>query len=732
MALGLLAATSAPERIMRIGPSQLSVPPAATLATPTHATPSAPMNVPHLPGGNQPPGTRPRRRAATLPPLVPLPDSAMTGKQALVALDGEFSEQRLAEVQARQVTVQAAQSTLSKHLAQAGTARKRDSIAERFAAGTLQPVYLDSAAFAAMARGLPGRARAAASPVLVDAEHGRIIFDLKRAFAPGDTFSDAALTALSKVLDLPGQGLNNPDWLVPAPPSRAARRKTVQIPQYRGHQIPTQDGGAGFYKPDDHRLLEGKNKEVQEHLKTIVHENYLRADSTKAIGKDVMVHRGLYDLRHGIPENSLSAIDNAYAQGYRTLELDVGVSADGVPMLFHDFTVGRTLDHPDNRLMADMPYAELRDQPLVIRNPVDGNFVKTDQRLVSIDQVLRHVMGTKPGMSIVLDCKEHMPEDVALMLLSQPQMLPFTAIKVYSSAYKGGFDQLFSNLCKRLQINPLHSSDEPRRRKLRNDLSKIKVVPILAQPHIENPQMRSAFPGDDSVSGLADTATGWMQSWNGMHPVIAEAMVAHPDSKAGKAMQETNARLQQPGSGYEDAAFSAAYRFEDFSVAKSDGERQYFTWGIFGEINPVAEDGFEPKRGTAGAFRDQGDSVLTDEPNEEVLALRENRTLPRGHTGVEVNTPPGTVIDTQRDAALATLRRQEFTARQQQSLDKPSIDAVREGARLDRGAAAQLRPEARAAIDKRAETLGLLTEHYRGAPVSHYLNEQAKNAEPDE
>ncbi|MCC8533874.1 type III secretion system effector avirulence protein AvrBs2 [Xanthomonas phaseoli] len=730
MPRALLAARRIFEVIMRIGPLQPSVAHTAAPALPTHTTAISPTQVPHMPGNTPPLRERPRRRAGNMPPLVPLNGSAMTGRPALVALDSEFSEQRLAEVQARQITVQTLQTKLATHLAQAGTAPKPDSIAARFAAGTLEPVYLDTAAFNAMSRGLPARARAAAGPVLIDAQQGRIIFNLQRAFAPGDTFSDAALAALGKQLNLSGHGLATPDWLQPAA-GTPGRRKALMVPKYRGHQIPAQDGGAGFYKPDDHRLLEGKTKQMQEHLKTTVHANYLRADSTRAIGKDVMVHRGLYDFHHGIPENSLSAIDNAYAKGYRTVELDVEVSADGVPMLLHDFTVGRTLDLPDNRLVADVPYAELRDQPIVIRNPVDGNFVKTDQRLPSIDQVLRHVSGTKPGMSVVLDCKETTPEDVALMLLSQPQVLPFTAIKLYSSAYKGGFDQLFANLCKRLQINPLHSSDEPRRRKLRNDLSKIKVVPILDQSHLENPEMRAVFPGSDSVSGLADTATGWMQSWNGMHPVIAEAMVAHPDSNAGKAMQEARARLRQPGSGYEEAAFSAAYRFEDFSVAKSDGEREYFTWGIFGEINLVPDDGFQPKRGTAGAFRDQGESVLTDEPNEEVLALREDRTLPRGHTGVELNAPPGTTIDTKRDAALANLRRQEFAAKQR-TLDKQSVDAVREGARLDRGAAAQLTPEARAAIDTRAESLGMLTERYRGAPVSHYLNEQAKGAKLEE
>lgn len=141
---------------MRIALLQPAATPTTALATPAHTSAITPMEVPQPPGGNPPLRARPRRQAAVLPPLVPLDDSAMTGKQALVALDGEFSEQRLAEVQAHQITLQAAQSALAKQLPQATPAPRPDSIAARFAAGTLQPVYLDTAAFDEMTASLPG------------------------------------------------------------------------------------------------------------------------------------------------------------------------------------------------------------------------------------------------------------------------------------------------------------------------------------------------------------------------------------------------------------------------------------------------------------------------------------------------------------------------------------------------------------------------------------------------
>ncbi len=51
-----------------------------------------------------------------------------------------------------------------------------------------------------------------------------------------------------------------------------------------------------------------------------------------------MAHRGLHGA--GIPENSLAAFEAAVAAGF-AIELDARVSADGVPMVFHDETLDR-------------------------------------------------------------------------------------------------------------------------------------------------------------------------------------------------------------------------------------------------------------------------------------------------------------------------------------------------------------------------------------------------------
>ncbi|MGQ3469546.1 type III secretion system effector avirulence protein AvrBs2, partial [Xanthomonas campestris] len=60
------------------------------------------------------------------------------------------------------------------------------------------------------------------------------------------------------------------------------------------------------------------------------------------------------------------------------------------------------------------------------------------------------------------------------------------------------------------------------------------------------------------------------------------------------------------------------------------------------------------------------------------------------------------------------------------------VAAVREGRLLDRPADHPHDAAARQAVDARADALGLLPDQYRGAPATHYLNEQAKQIEPGE
>ncbi len=58
-------------------------------------------------------------------------------------------------------------------------------------------------------------------------------------------------------------------------------------------------------------------------------------DMKKLFKEQKFAHRGLYNNQTGIPENSMSAFRRAIEKGYG-IEIDVRLTKDGVPIIFHD------------------------------------------------------------------------------------------------------------------------------------------------------------------------------------------------------------------------------------------------------------------------------------------------------------------------------------------------------------------------------------------------------------
>lgn len=73
-----------------------------------------------------------------------------------------------------------------------------------------------------------------------------------------------------------------------------------------------------------------------------------------------IAHRGLHS--EIVPENSAAAFEQAVAAGYPA-ELDVRLSADGVPVVFHDRRLDRLTD--GTGLVADTPWPELSNRRLL-------------------------------------------------------------------------------------------------------------------------------------------------------------------------------------------------------------------------------------------------------------------------------------------------------------------------------------------------------------------------------
>lgn len=77
--------------------------------------------------------------------------------------------------------------------------------------------------------------------------------------------------------------------------------------------------------------------------------------------KAPIAHRAYHDVAKGCPENSRAAIRAAIAAGYG-IEIDLQLSRDGVPMVFHDETLERLT--PRDGWLRDLTAAELAAIPL--------------------------------------------------------------------------------------------------------------------------------------------------------------------------------------------------------------------------------------------------------------------------------------------------------------------------------------------------------------------------------
>jgi glycerophosphoryl diester phosphodiesterase len=117
--------------------------------------------------------------------------------------------------------------------------------------------------------------------------------------------------------------------------------------------------------------------------------------------RPVIAHRG---ASGAAPENTLAAFELAVRQGADAFELDVRLTADGVPVVLHDPTLDRTTDRAG--LLAALRLADLRDIDAGFRFSPDGGrtfpFRAADVCIPSLTEVLRGF----PDMPVLLELKE--------------------------------------------------------------------------------------------------------------------------------------------------------------------------------------------------------------------------------------------------------------------------------------------------------------------------------------
>lgn len=103
----------------------------------------------------------------------------------------------------------------------------------------------------------------------------------------------------------------------------------------------------------------------------------------------LFAHRGLHDNASGAPENSMPAFRKAVERGFG-IELDVQTTKDGVPVVFHDFTLRRACGAAGK--VCDYTYEQLQGFTLF----------KSSQRIPTLEEFLGMVQGQ---VSLIIEFK---------------------------------------------------------------------------------------------------------------------------------------------------------------------------------------------------------------------------------------------------------------------------------------------------------------------------------------
>ena len=133
---------------------------------------------------------------------------------------------------------------------------------------------------------------------------------------------------------------------------------------------------------------------------------------TDLSSRPIIAHRG---ASGAAPENTLPAFDLAVRQGADAIELDVRVTADGMPVVLHDATLDRTTGgHGPVRALS---LADLREVDAGAKFTLDGGrsfpFRAAEVRIPTLSQVLRGFT----EMPLLLEVKEAAAQEAVRRVL---------------------------------------------------------------------------------------------------------------------------------------------------------------------------------------------------------------------------------------------------------------------------------------------------------------------------
>jgi glycerophosphoryl diester phosphodiesterase len=135
-----------------------------------------------------------------------------------------------------------------------------------------------------------------------------------------------------------------------------------------------------------------------------------------------------------VPENTMPAFEYAIGLGYRYLETDVQVTADGVLVAFHDNDLQRTTGRPGK--ISELPWSEVSKALVEGKAPIP---------------LLEDLLGAFPDARINIDCKSNAAVDALIASLRRTNSLARVCVAAFSdSRLRRLRKQLGAELCSSL------------------------------------------------------------------------------------------------------------------------------------------------------------------------------------------------------------------------------------------------------------------------------------------
>lgn len=167
--------------------------------------------------------------------------------------------------------------------------------------------------------------------------------------------------------------------------------------------------------------------------------------------RPVIAHRGASGYA---PENTLLSFELAASQGADAFELDVRLTADGVPVVIHDATLERTAGRKLS--VASQTLAQLRDADAGARFSPDGGRTFPFHSSGVVVPTLAEVLRAFPGIPVLLEIKEARAQDAVRRVLLEEHAVDRCVLASEDLAALAVFSAPFCRAAARQETSTLY------------------------------------------------------------------------------------------------------------------------------------------------------------------------------------------------------------------------------------------------------------------------------------